>query len=414
MSIFNIPLYWRAVSYVATGTAISQILPVLGSFIIARLYIPDDFGIFSVWVGLVSLAAVVVTGRYETALPIVKDGNIRRISMLAVLFTASLGSLSLLLVTLILIPFFSDITSSTSILLLVLFFPASLSMAFFSAWQSWAAAEGMYKNLSYIRIGQTGMVVLLQIGFGFYNPSAEAMGLGFVLGNLIALLYCIYLMPVRLIGFSRLVKATRAFWSRHSNFFKFALPADTINTAAAQLPVLIVAARFGADIAGLLAMTMRILGAPIGLLGKSVLDVFKRHAATSYRERGECRADYVRTFRVLAIASLGFCVVMASVSEPFFALAFGENWRGAGTIAVWLLPLFALRFIASPLSYMVYIAGKQHVDLVWQVALLAMTIAALNIPHGHDIALQAYSAGYSLLYIVYLAMSYRFSLGNHR
>ena len=162
-------------------------------------------------------------------------------------------------------------------------------------------------------------------------------------------------------------------------------------------------------------MTMRILGAPIGLLGKSVLDVFKRHAAISYRERGECRADYVRTFRILAIASLGSCLVMASVSESFFALAFGENWRGAGTIAVWLLPLFALRFIASPLSYMVYIAGKQHVDLVWQVALLAMTIAALNIPfYGHDIALQAYSAGYSLLYIVYLAMSYRFSLGNRR
>jgi hypothetical protein len=63
---------------------------------------------------------------------------------------------------------------------------------------------------------------------------------------------------------------------------------------------------------------------------------------------------------------------------------------------------------------MVYIAGKQHVDLVWQIALLAMTIAALNIPYGHDIALQVYSAGYSFLYVVYLAMSYRFSLGNRR
>ena len=411
MSMFSIPTYWRAVGYVATGTAISQILPVLGSFVIARLYTPDDFGIFSVWLGLVSLAATAVTGRYETALPIVKDGNVRRISMLAVLFTASLGSLLLFLVSFILIPFFSDVTGSTPILLLVIFFPASLSMAFFSAWQSWAAAEGMYQNLSYIRIAQTGMVSLLQIGFGFFNSSVEAMGLGFLLGNLIALLYFIYLMPVRLVGISRLLKATRVFWSRHSNFFKFSLPADTINTAAAQLPVLIVAARFGVDMAGLLAMTMRILGAPIGLLGKSVLDVFKRHAAVSYRERGECRADYVRTFRVLAIASFGFCVFMATLSEPIFALALGESWRGAGTIAVWLLPLFALRFMASPLSYMVYIAGKQHVDLVWQIALIAMTIAALNIPREHNIALQAYSLGYSLLYIFYLAMSYRFSLG---
>ena len=93
------------------------------------------------------------------------------------------------------------------------------------------------------------------------------------------------------------------------------------------------------------------------------------------------------------------------------ALAFGEVWRGAGTIAVWLLPLFALRFIASPLSYMVYIAGKQHVDLFWQVALLCMTIASLTLFTDHKHALLVYSAGYSLLYVIYLVMSYRFSLG---
>jgi len=102
---------------------------------------------------------------------------------------------------------------------------------------------------------------------------------------------------------------------------------------------------------------------------------------------------------------------MVFVSEWLFAFAFGEVWRGAGTIAVWLLPLFALRFIASPLSYMVYIAGKQHIDLLWQIVLLGVVLAALSIPSNHALALQAYSGGYSILYVIYLWMSYRFSRG---
>ncbi|TXI72214.1 MAG: hypothetical protein E6Q43_06850, partial [Dokdonella sp.] len=192
----------------------------------------------------------------------------------------------------------------------------------------------------------------------------------------------------------------------------FSLPADAICAAAAQLPVVIVASRFGAAVAGLLALTLRVLGAPMGLLGRSVLDVFKRHAASSFRERGECRREYLQTLRVLGVGAGAFVLVMALISEDVFAVAFGERWRESGRLAIWLLPVFAFRFLASPLSYMVYIARKQHVDLFWQVALLGVTVAALNVPRGYDASVQVYSGACSLLYVVYLALSYRFSLGH--
>jgi len=406
--------YWRNVGSVLTGTVLAQIIPVAGSLVIARQYAPTEFGVFSAWLGIALLLGVVLTGRFETALAIVPDGEPRRLAVLSTLATTALAACVAAVVCGIsvqLVPVIADHLSPSMVILLI---PTALAIASAQTWQSWAAAEGRYRQLSAMRIAQAAAVTAGQIAIGALNTSATALALAHAAGVIAGLALSIYLMPPGLFPRNQASQTVLNFWRQHHRFPTLSLPADAINTAAAQLPVLLVAGRFGADMAGLLAMTMRILGAPIGLLGKSVLDVFKRHAATSYRERGECRADYVRTFRVLAIASLGFCVVMASVSEPFFALAFGENWRGAGTIAVWLLPLFALRFMASPLSYIVYIAGKQHVDLVWQVALLAMTIATLNIPHSPDIALQAYSAGYSLLYIVYLAMSYRFSLGNRR
>jgi O-antigen/teichoic acid export membrane protein len=99
------------------------------------------------------------------------------------------------------------------------------------------------------------------------------------------------------------------------------------------------------------------------------------------------------------------------VAEPLFVLAFGEPWRQAGVIAIWLMPLFTMRFVASPLSYVFYIAGKQQVDLLWQCALLAMTLAAFVFPSTFETSVSFYAVGYAALYVVYIVMSYRYSKG---
>ena len=114
---------------------------------------------------------------------------------------------------------------------------------------------------------------------------------------------------------------------------------------------------------------------------------------------------------MLTVGTIIVTLIILVSSEPLFVLAFGERWRQAGIFAVWLMPMFALRFVASPLSYVFYVAGKQHVDLCWQVALFLMTVATLYIPRSHASAIQAYSSGYAFLYIVYLALSWRFSKG---
>lgn len=403
--------YWRSVASVLTGAALAQVIPIVGSLVIARQFAPAEFGEFSVWLGIVLLLAVLLPCRFEMALAIEDDGEPRRLAVVSTLMTACLlGCViaALIAIGLILVPY---LLAKFSFVLILAWLPAALAIAASNIWQSWAAAEGQYRRLSTMRIAQAAAVTLIQITMGVFQPSAGALAIAQVLGGIVGLAVSAYLLPLGRFPVGQTLSAIGRFWKRQRQFPTFSLPAGLINTAAAQLPVLIVASRFGADVAGLLAMTIKVLGAPSGLLGKSVLDVFKRHAASSFRERGECRDEYLRTFKVLALGSFLFCAIMVFVSEPLFALAFGEAWRGAGTIAVWLLPLFALRFIASPLSYMVYIAGKQHLDLFWQIGLLCVTGASLGALTSHKPALQAYGLTCGILYMIYLAMSYRFSLG---
>jgi O-antigen/teichoic acid export membrane protein len=139
--------------------------------------------------------------------------------------------------------------------------------------------------------------------------------------------------------------------------------------------------------------------------------VFKRSAASSFRDRGHCKEEYVRTFCLLAAGGGILALGVIVVAESLFVVAFGEIWRQAGIIAIWLMPMFALRFVASPLSYVFYIAGKQQVDLIWQCALLMITLLSFMLPTSFEASVKFYSAGYSLLYVVYAILSYNYSKG---
>ena len=50
-----------------TGTTIAQAIPIVASPIITRIYAPDEFGTFALYMAIVSIVSVMATGKYELA-----------------------------------------------------------------------------------------------------------------------------------------------------------------------------------------------------------------------------------------------------------------------------------------------------------------------------------------------------------
>ena len=77
-------------SVLMLGTLISQLVVILVSPILTRMYSPEDFGVFSVYVAIVAFFTVISNLRYELAIPISKSLTV----------TLSIAKLSLLLMSL--------------------------------------------------------------------------------------------------------------------------------------------------------------------------------------------------------------------------------------------------------------------------------------------------------------------------
>jgi O-antigen/teichoic acid export membrane protein len=403
--------FWANVASVLSGTAVAQAIPILGSLILTRLFVPAAYGGYAVWLGVVLVLAVIATLRLDMALAVVPDGPPREVAAGLVLATiAGVGLAAGAFVAPLWLAGWLPAAAGTPLLAALAVFAAVLTSAC-DTWQGLAAADGTYRVLIKIRIAQAFLILVSQVGTSFVSGEAAALMVGHVAGLALTVVFAVFARPIALPPVGGVARKVVALWRSQSRFPFFALPADAISTVSAQLPLIVVSARFGNDAAGVLALTMRALGAPIGLLGKSVLDVFRRHAAEGFRQRGECRAEYLSTLSVLAVGSLVFVVCTYLFAEPIFAIAFGPKWLEAGTIAIWLAPLFALRFIASPLSYVFYIVGRQNLDLIWQVSLLVIIVTALLLPLGLRATLLWYGYGYSAMYLVYLGLSYSCSKG---
>ena len=400
--------FWKNVITVLAGATGAQTLPLLAAPLLTRMCTPAELGAFSVWLGVIAVSAVGATLRVDNAMILDRERHQQRICFGVVAYSATLVALMITL---------------CAVAGRALNMPAVRNMSWFGlftvglgTWLSaytqtmlaYAASHNLFGKAAKAKVWGAGTIAVSQVallgtGFG---------GMALLAGQLIGLgagLWAARLMlspPSARLALS-LDAEQRNYLIKHQALWRFSLPSSLLNALVGQLPLFMIGIKHGALAAGLFALTQRVLSAPISLLAASILEVFKPQAVHEFQTLGNCTAVYRYTFKALLLLALGPSLILFLYSPVLFGWMFGQAWRPAGELARILAPLCFLNFIASPLSYVFFAAGKQKIELVWQVVLFLMTITVFMAPVSLHQSVLWYSIGYSLLYLVYLYMSYQ-------
>ncbi|USX12337.1 oligosaccharide flippase family protein [Oxalobacteraceae bacterium OTU3CAMAD1] len=447
-TLSKLPTFWRHLLTVMSGSVAAQALPILAAPLITRLCTPAEMGAFSVWFGVVAIAAVIATLRMENAM--IFDQRRQRQHLCFSVVAWSATWLALLLTVAAALIKMCCLGGMSWLGALTLGMAAWLT-ATMQTTLAYAASHNAFAPAAKARIVAAGGIALAQLGILGLGVGSGALMAGHLTGLALGLVAARILLKPPLgrrqggspprrqrldwrtwreglrakalalshrlsrHGLSALLpsKTQRAFLRTHRALWNFTLPANLLNTGVGQLPLLIIGARHGVMAAGLFALTQRVLAAPISLLAASVHEVFKRESVRQFQDTGNCRPAYMHALRVLLLLGCVPSLILLVASPALFAFAFGEAWRGAGELAQILAPLYFLNFLASPLSYVFFVAGRQKIELVWQIALFIMTVGVFAAPLTLKQNVLAYTIGYSLLYLLYLRMSYRYSVNRN-
>ncbi|EPJ96709.1 oligosaccharide flippase family protein [Pseudomonas sp. CFII68] len=406
-------IFIKRVARVLLGALGAQLITIGVTLLLVRLYSPAEMGDFSAWLSFATIFAVMVTGRYELAIFATKAENdfhaVIKLILLLILSITILVAGGLVLAT----PFMEALPAVVGDYWLALAI-VSLGLGANKLVLSLLTFQQSFNRLGGARISLAACIAVAQVSAAYLLGGVSGLIYGQLFGVIVATaLAAIWVgKPLIVACAATPWRAVRQSAVKYINFPKFSLPADLINTVASQIPIVLLAAKFGGESAGWFALTLKIMGAPISLLAASVLDVFKEQAARDYRETGSCRGIFIKTFKLLAVLALPPFVAFWFVGEWAFSFIFGDAWAESGRYAVLMIPLFYMRFVVSPLSYTIYIAQRQNLDLVWQLTLLALTFACFTLPDTVDSVLWFYSMGYAIMYFIYFWMSFYCTKGD--
>lgn len=408
--------FFRNVVILAGGTALGQAIVVAISPLLTRLYSVEDFGIFSVYISILSMVAVIAGLRYELAIPLpAEDEDARDLLVVAlgitlsatIVFGIALLVLSDTLIEVINVPGLRDYLWA----LPIGFFFVGTSQIFIY----WGVRKAAFREVASSRVGQGIGSASSQIVLGSFRVGAIGLLIGDVMGRLASTALMLWSFrkeifqerPPRL-------GSIRAVAVRYRRFPQVSSIASLINSAGLRLPTILLAAFFGPQVAGWFGLSLQVIGAPVSLIGRSVAQVYYAEAAEAVkRDVGELRRLLLSTTARLSLMALVPTIILGLAGPRLFAIVFGDQWGQAGVFGRVLSVMFLFQFAISPVSQTLNIMERQELQLIWDILRLLLVVVPISLGSLYGLAeanvvalYSAFSAGaYILLFVFVLRVT---------
>ncbi|MDO5290671.1 MAG: oligosaccharide flippase family protein [Pseudomonadota bacterium] len=386
------PTLARATLTLLAGGALAQLLPLLLGPVLARLFTPGAFGVFTQFTTLAAALAVAACLRYEQALPLAHDEqDARALLALCLRLTAGAALLALPL---------GWALHAAGWLPLPALLPLAVGCAgLLQVLTLWANRAQRFGALAASRVVQYGGAALAQVLLGWLLWQGAATGAegawALVLAPLAAqALAAMWLLRPAPLGGWRAVLAPagperpalaarmRAQARQHKDFALINTPHAFLGTLQDALAVALLVWWAGDAAAGFWGLALRYLKAPATLVGQAVSQALYPRLATAASPQA-ARRLVRQVMALLALPALGLMALLLLAGPWLFALAFGQPWREAGELARALAPYIAAHFVAGPLAVVTQAWGAQRwafrLALVGQGVFLAALAAGLHV-----------------------------------
>ncbi len=403
MSDFN-----KNVITLFSGNLLAQVIPFIVGPILTRLFTPEDFGLFALYMSVFSIIGILATGRYELAIILPKEEN-KAWNLVALSISLSVIFSSM--------TFFGMLIFGTDLASLLgndkvkdYLFLVPLAVFLVGLYQSlhyYLNRIRKFKTMSLVRVIQSGFTNIISLFLGWKALGALGLIIGSLFGQLIACFYLVRkVLDLKKEASPQITPAAMiAMGKRYQDFLKFDSVASVANVASHQVIHILFNSLFSSVVAGHFFLVQKMLGTPLFLLAGSVLDVFKERAAKEYKEVGHAKETFLSTLKKLFLLSSAPSIILFFFGKPIFALVFGVNWAVAGEYAQLLSPMLFFRFMANPLSFMLIIGEQQKINMLTNMMLLIFVVLSFYAGNKPKEVIIYISVSFSITYILHLIIS---------
>ena len=390
------------------GSAFAQALPILCMPLLARLYTPEEFGLFTLYLSFVLSIVSVIGLRYDFAILLPKNNTIAWY-----LFTLSAKIITIFSIvsSIVLIAFNNQISiylKNTqlapwlSLVGLNLFILGLTQLTTF-----WFNRNKQYHNMATQRVIQStvsnGGQIALGMGFHF---GVSGLIIGNLLGQITALIYSlVHTKPAKHQKTNKKFdKINRKLLIHFKNFPIYNAPTALIDALRLNGINVLLAIFFTASTLGQFALAWRLLQSPISLINGALSQVYYQHfTQLKHLERYQFLRSCIKKSFVVGIIPFTILFVIA---EPLFVIFFGKEWQQAGQICSLLVPWLFLNFITSPISSIYMVLKQEKKLLIFSIFYMLTPLSIIFFSHDSILETILYvSISMSMLLCVFIGIA---------
>jgi O-antigen/teichoic acid export membrane protein len=368
-----------------TGTTIAQAIPIAISPILTRIYTPEDFGMFALYMSIASIFATIATGRYELAIMLPKKNedaiNIVFLSI-AIAFIVSLISFIIIFIfnnqitTLLKNPKVSD---------WLYFIPLTVLLTgLYQSFNYWSNRQKQYRRLAISRVIQSSGTASTNLAMGFNGFTTSGLIAGSLVGQAIAtsvLVKMVWKEDSKLLHHINCLKMF-ALLKKHKKLPLLNSPNALIDGVRLSGINILIAKYFTTATLGQFSLAWKMVQTPLGLLGGSLSQVFFQKVASAKKNE---LFNIVKKFIAKAtLIAVPIFLIIFLFSVDIFTFIFGDDWSLAGRSASIMAPWLFLNFISSPLSTLFIVLNKQEIVLVFSIFYMLIPLSVIFIFRGID------------------------------
>src|SRR5690625_4399814 len=267
---------FKNILLIAGGTAAGQVILILVSPLLTRLYTPEDFGSLAIFTSLLSIVVTVAALRYDFAILVAKNEketvNLLVISFISLFLITTIITTGLIFFRETVVEVFSMNINANYLFLLPL---SILGLTGYGILSKLALKRQVYKIVAKTKFVQSLAVGTFQTIFGLLGVKPGLI-FGDVIGRFSGLLQVSTVInkndkkELSKVSFTSL-KETGI---KYKSFPMYSSISNLLNNGTLQMPPLLIALFFGELIVGFYALLSRVVGVPMRFLGQSVSEVY--------------------------------------------------------------------------------------------------------------------------------------------
>ncbi|WP_339197580.1 oligosaccharide flippase family protein [Solibacillus sp. FSL R5-0449] len=358
-----------------SGTMLAQIIPLFTLPIITRLFGPEEIGIYSLYLTVVSIGVIFTTMRFEMAIPLVSHKKIKQVlkNIIYINFIAAILFAFFLTIFLNNINLFSHYNPYS---IGILAFISVNSVGIYQVFYQYGIKNTEFKVVSTNKVTNQINIAIFSLIIGYFLNSY------LIWAVVIAQILCIITLKFRLkLDFVDTVFSFKQLKETIIEYRKFPLlqlPIQLLSTLSSNSILLATSFLFTSQELGFYSLTERILRSPISILGSGSADLFKNMATKEMEYKGNCAKSYKKILVFNFITGIPIFVVLYFIIDLVIYYFFGEIWMESARYSKILIPSLFAMYIVYPVNYLFILYDYQNIEFYIQaVQLLAIVLAVL-------------------------------------